>query len=207
MSAQFRKLVFVVAAVAILAVIVLWWFRRPAQHSPGPTASSAKPHAAMPVWGHITKAGGCVVNGALPDSGCTPGDLVLENTKEVLCGQSFRTSSIRDSVTSPMEKRTVYDRYSIPHPSNNKGGSQVCEIDHLVPLELGGADTMANLWPECSAGYAGWQGAGFRDKDHFENYLRRQVCSGNLSLSEAQFEIATDWFRFWAAAGRPGDRD
>jgi len=123
---------------------------------------------------------------------------------DVLCSPSFRTSIVRDSVTSAVEKRRVYERYGIPRPANNRGSTQVCEIDHLVPLELGGADTLANLWPECSSGYAGWDGAGFRDKDHFENYLRRQVCSGSISLSDAQSEIATDWFRYWVAAGRPG---
>jgi hypothetical protein len=61
---------------------------------------------------------------------------------------------------------------------------------------------MANLWPQCSPGYAGWQGGGFRDKDRFENYLHRQVCAGNLSLAEAQFQIGTDWFQYWVAAGQ-----
>ena len=126
-----------------------------------------------------------------------------QNTKEVLCDPMFRTSTVRDSITSPAEKREVYQRYGIPHPMNNRGGNQVCEIDHLVALELGGADTMANLWPECSPGYRNWDGSGFRDKDRFENYLRRQVCSGSLELAEAQAEIATDWFKYWVAAGRP----
>jgi hypothetical protein len=93
--------------------------------------------------------------------------------------------------------------YGVPHPANNRGASQVCEIDHLVSLELGGADTMANLWPQCSMGYEGWQGPGFRDKDRFENYLHRQVCSGRLPLAEAQFQIASDWYHYWQEAGRP----
>jgi hypothetical protein len=29
----------------------------------------------------------------------------------------------------------------------NSGDSQVCELDHLVPLELGRADGLANIWP------------------------------------------------------------
>jgi hypothetical protein len=86
----------------------------------------------------------------------------------------------------------------------NSGRGQVCEIDHLVALELGGSDTMANLWPECSAGYNGWQGPGFRDKDGFENYLWYHVCvDRDVSLEEAQRQIATDWRKYWEIAGKP----
>jgi hypothetical protein len=94
--------------------------------------------------------------------------------------------------------------YGVAHPQNNAGSHQLCEIDHLVALELGGDDTMANLWPECSPGYEEWQGSGFRDKDSFENWLWNQVCvRKTMALEVAQFEIASDWFKFWDAAGRP----
>ena len=80
----------------------------------------------------------------------------------------------------------------------------MCEIDHLVALELGGADTIANLWPECSPGYQTWQGPGFHDKDGFENYLWFHVCiNKDVTLSEAQIEIATNWRRYWELAGKP----
>lgn len=151
-------------------------------------------------WGRVTKTTGCRVSGPLPDVACTPGNIIPGNTREVLCAPSFRTNSVRDSATSHAEKMLVYESYSIPHPPNNRG---ISHLDHLVSLELGGADTAANLWHECSPGYAGWVAAGFREKDRFENYLHRQVCSGTLPLAEAQFEIATDWFSYWVAAGRP----
>jgi hypothetical protein len=35
---------------------------------------------------------------------------------------------------------------------------------YLVALEIGGADDLSNIWPECTAGYAGWV-RGFRDND------------------------------------------
>jgi len=53
------------------------------------------------------------------------------------------------------------------------------------------------------AGYAGWTGAGFRDKDKFENYLHRMVCVGAIAIADAQAQIATDWYRYWVAAGKP----
>lgn len=195
---------FIIGALTLALGIVLWII----QPKPTSAPENSKPGAQLPVglqWGRFTKTTDCRISGPLPDSSCTPGDIIPENTKEVLCDPSFRTSAIRDSSTSPAEKRGVYERYGIPHPVNNRGSNQVCEIDHLVPLELGGADTMANLWPQCTAGYSNWEGAGFRDKDRFENYLRRQVCSGALELSEAQVQMAADWFKYWVAAGRPHD--
>ena len=47
------------------------------------------------------------------------------------------------------------------------------EIDHLIPLELGGSNEMSNLWPQP---YRPQPDA--REKDVLENYLYRQVCSG-----------------------------
>ncbi len=61
-------------------------------------------------------------------------------------------------------------------------------MDHLVSLELGGSNDIANLWPEAAN-----PTPGFHQKDQVENYLHDQVCSGAISLSEAQVEIATDW--------------
>jgi hypothetical protein len=34
-------------------------------------------------------------------------------------------------------------------------------------------------------------------KDKVENFLHRQVCSGRMSLTEAQRQIATDWIVVW----------
>ena len=199
------SLLLIIGALAIVLVLAIWIGHRgvtPRGSAPSLShMSGAQPEP--PRWGRVTKTSDCRLSRSLPDRACTPGDILPEETADVVCSPTFRTDSVRDSVTSPSEKRRVYDMYDIPHPLNNRGGNQACEIDHLVSLELGGADTMANLWPQCSPGYAGWQGAGFRDKDRFENYLHRQVCSGNLSLGDAQFEISTDWLQYWVAAGRP----
>jgi hypothetical protein len=63
------------------------------------------------------------------------------------------------------------------------------ELDHLVPLEVGGDGySVQNLWPEP---YHIEFGAHI--KDAFENYLHNQVCSGAMSLSDAQNQIATNW--------------
>jgi hypothetical protein len=48
-----------------------------------------------------------------------------------------------------------------------------------------------NLWPELRTG-----SPNAVNKDKVENYLKAQVCKGNLSLAEAQKGIATDWTQY-----------
>jgi hypothetical protein len=67
------------------------------------------------------------------------------------------------------------------------------EYDHLVPLELGGAtNDSRNLWPE--------PGPSPNPKDAVEDALRREVCDRQMSLADAQREIATDWVALARAA-------
>jgi hypothetical protein len=158
-------------------------------------------------WGNPSKTSACHSNNGLPDPDCTPGDINSE-TSNLICSSSFRTGSVRNKTTSQGQKNQVYPMYDVTHPEHNTGSTQVCEIDHLVPLELGGADTMANLWPQCSPGYENWQGPGFRDKDGFENYLWFHVCvNEDISLHDAQNEIATNWRKYWELAGKPECRN
>ena len=59
------------------------------------------------------------------------------------------------------------------------------ELDHLIPLAIGGANTAANLWP---------QPQGEADlKDALESRVQDLVCSGAVPLGQAQFEMANDW--------------
>ena len=76
------------------------------------------------------------------------------------------------------------------------------EIDHLIPLELGGANSVPNLWPEP---YGSAFGA--TQKDGLEDYLHEQVCHHGLPLAAAQHEIAANWYAAWVAAGRPTPQD
>ena len=63
------------------------------------------------------------------------------------------------------------------------------ELDHLIPLSLGGAPRdPANLWLEP---WADACGAGV--KDDLERKLHHLVCAGDVSLSDAQVAIADDW--------------
>jgi hypothetical protein len=81
----------------------------------------------------------------------------------------------------------VYDEYGITHHSPGE-----YEVDHLISLELGGSNDISNLWPEAAS-----PTPGFHQKDQVENYLHDQVCNSQISLAQAQHEIATNWLQVY----------
>ena len=118
--------------------------------------------------------------GLYPDPAPTPGEAFPEVTAAQICVPGY-SSGVRS--VSGAEKAHVYARHGIV----NVAGQH--EVDHFISLELGGDNALATLWPEP---YLPLPGA--RQKDTVENYLHGQVCSGAMSLQEAQYEIATDWY-------------
>ena len=145
-----------------------------------PTVTVTAAAAGVPNWGHQTKTSGCVARGPLPDPACTPGDIFPDVTAKQVCVSGY-SSSVRDVPTS--RKNAVYAEYGITH--HNAGQY---EIDHFVSLELGGSNDISNLFPEAAE-----PKPGFHEKDKVENYLHDQVCKGNMTLAEAQRQIATNW--------------
>ena len=148
-------------------------------------ANDATPAAAVPAAiGQRTKTSGCVSTNALPDSACTPGAIFPDATKEQICKPGY-SSQVRNVPES--EKNDVYAEYSIVKHSAGQ-----YEVDHLISLELGGSNEIANLWPEPAE-----PRPGFHEKDKVENYMHDQVCSGAISLQQAQAEIASDWMKIY----------
>lgn len=119
----------------------------------------------------------------LPDPQLTPGVIRTSNGSEV-CAASFRTKPFRHT-TQAMKKQVCAAYHIAKCPAKN-----TLEIDHLIPLELGGLDDVRNLWPQL-AKYP--NGPGFHVKDKLENELHRRVCQGNMSLPEAQACIRSNW--------------
>jgi hypothetical protein len=71
------------------------------------------------------------------------------------------------------------------------------ELDHLIPLELGGSPADPhNLWMEPYEAPKGTAapGTGSQTKDEVENTARQAVCSGQLALTDARQRIATNWY-------------
>lgn len=132
----------------------------------------------------------------LPDPRCTPGAVNPTLTLNVLEDRDFRTGCVRDNATTAEQKAGTYSSYAIPHPSDNKGAMQTCELDHLISLELGGADTLDNIWPQCGPPGVALSQRYFKQKDMVENYLAMRVRNGELDLSEAQQGIAADWTQY-----------
>ena len=134
--------------------------------------------------GHRTKEDGCLVNGPFQDKACTPGAVFPEVTADQICVRGY-ARSVRNV---PLElKHEVYREYGITH--HYKGEY---EVDHLISLELGGSNDIANLWPESAE-----PRPGFHEKDKVENYLHEQVCSGRMALHDAQVQIASDWLKVY----------
>src|ERR1700691_3746426 len=136
----------------------------------------------------------------IPDAACTPGAINPTVTLTVLKSGDFKTGCERNKASSAARKNTTYDEYNIAHPQDNTGQNQTCELDHLVSLELGGADTLDNIWPQCGPDGVALAQRYFKIKDSVENFLAMQVRAGQIDLAEAQRGIAQDWTQYVDAA-------
>ena len=61
-----------------------------------------------------------------------------------------------------------------------------------LSLQIGGTNEIPNLFPQRATGVIN-----SRTKDKIENYLKREVCGGNMELEEAQALIVEDWLAVW----------
>lgn len=136
----------------------------------------------------------------IPDPKCSPGAINPTVTLKVLKAKGFTTKCVRDLASSAHEKQQTYVWYKIKKPAHNSGKSQTCELDHIVSLELGGADTLDNLWPQCGPSKVALNRRYFKRKDAVENFLAREVRAGRMNLAEAQKGIAEDWTQYLKAA-------
>ncbi|HZR91001.1 MAG TPA: DUF3761 domain-containing protein [Gaiellaceae bacterium] len=166
--------------------VAAWLGSATAASSP---ARAARPSASRPavrlgrtvLLGRRTKTRGCAL-GPRPDPTCSPGAYDSGLTTSVICAPGFRTAFVRNVPES--EKAAVEAEYGL---EPGRYGREL-EIDHVVPLELGGSNDMANLFPERAAARPG-----YRVKDRLENRLHDLVCAGRLSLAYARQAIARDW--------------
>jgi len=131
----------------------------------------------------VTKGSGCNPDGKNPDPECTPG-AVMGISVDVVCKSSTKG---RRAVTTEMKNQVFGDYGITSHP----GGA--FEIDHFIPLELGGSNDISNLWPQSANPVPG-----FHEKDKVETALHDEVCKAHtMTLEEAQRLIATDWLTYY----------
>lgn len=127
----------------------------------------------------------------LPDPKLTPGRTDPSLTSQKLCNAAYHTRDDRH-VTESMKKKACdeYGQSSCP--------GRGYEVDHLISIELGGAEDLTNLWPQP----ADARGViGYHTKDVVENRAHRAVCAGKMPLKQAQQGISNDWYKFGKAHG------
>ncbi len=118
----------------------------------------------------------------MPDPKMTPGD-ALDVTAQDICtaGYSKKVRNVPQAV-----KEEAYREYGITHREPHE-----YEVDHLISLELGGSNSIKNLWPQ-SFLTKPWNA---HVKDAVEDRLHAMICSGTINIKSAQHEIASDWIR------------
>lgn len=152
-------------------------------HAAGAEAAAPSPGAGK-LLGPRTKFSSCKMVRGLPDRRCSPGAVFTAATSAKVCVSGY-AGSVRNVPESV--KQAVYREYGI---STRRPGQY--EVDHLVSLELGGSNDIANLWPEPAS-----PSPGFHEKDVLEDYLHREVCSGRLGLPAVQRGIAANWIALY----------
>jgi hypothetical protein len=123
-------------------------------------------------------------DGIYPNLTLSPGDVLTTDTSQV-CTSGY-SSSVRNVPLS--EKKQVYAEYGVSYPQPEGA----YEVDHLISLELGGSNDIKNLFLEAAE-----PRPGFHEKDKVENYLHSQVCSGKMTIQEAQKGIVDDWYKYY----------
>jgi hypothetical protein len=128
---------------------------------------------------------------AYPNLDLTPGAIdptvTQDNIQSTICVPGY-TKTVR-----PPERITHRLKLQIMAAYGRSGDLRDYELDHFIPLELGGCpDCVTNLWPEPYD-----LSPGAKQKDRVEDYLHRQVCSGEITLQEAQDAIRNDWVRVY----------
>jgi 5-methylcytosine-specific restriction endonuclease McrA len=131
----------------------------------------------------------CPVNLTLQNDELTPG-ATRKLSKKTIC--STRWGIDKRYVTQRM-KQGVYESYGLSGPKDkccvpDKHGRR-CEIDHLVPRSLGGADEVENLWPQ-PYGSQPWNAT---RKDRLEVRVSKEYCKGNISLEVARGMMTGDY--------------
>ena len=98
-------------------------------------------------------------------------------------GRVARTEKERAGITLKLEQK-VFARYRLPWERRT-----AFKIDRLIPTELGGADTLDNLWPQSVRA----RPYGTDRKELLTEVLLKKIRDGKLTIEQAQEAISRDW--------------
>lgn len=98
---------------------------------------------------------------------------------EQICAADFEASA---KPVAGWQRAEALVRYGL-RPEDFKG-----ELDHLVPVALGGSNDPDNLWPFHGSGEMTLEA-----KQTLAAKLHEMVCGGKISLKDAQDAFKKDW--------------
>ena len=115
-----------------------------------------------------------------PVPGATDPAITSANARQIVCRMGY-TSTIR-----PTREWSHGVKVRLLAEQHLPGQIKDYELDHLIPLNIGGAPRdPANLWLQR------WDEARAKDDDELELY--HAVCSGRMTLEQAQRRMLDKW--------------
>jgi hypothetical protein len=181
-----EKIVLLIVLLTILSFLSISYlpsFKKPSSVLSVTTTAIPTSPTATPI--PTTNTGNCQIRGVLPDPSCTPGAIDVKVTQNNI-DQTICVKGYTQTVRPPVSYTNTLKKQQIEAYGYQDTDLRDYEEDHLISLELGGNPTdPKNLWPE--------PGASPNLKDKIENLCHDKVCSGQITLSDAQHEIAIDW--------------
>lgn len=151
-------------------------------------SAAAQPHRLRDLVDQVESTISGKTPGDLPQASLTPGainpDVTQDNIDQTICVRGY-TKSIRpaQNYTNKLKKEQIREYgYSDTNPKHY-------ELDHVIALSIGGAPfDPRNLWPQH------WESEwGADKKDQLEFVMYKMVCHHELSLAQAQREMAGNW--------------
>lgn len=106
--------------------------------------------------------------GGYADRSCTPGATFAHVTRADVCTRGWASAHRH---TTDAQRHRVFSAYGIPYADHT-----MYEFDHLVPLEAGGSNVDANMWPELLPAA--------KLKDRVENDAHDKICIGERTVSQ-----------------------
>jgi hypothetical protein len=113
-----------------------------------------------------------------PVAGAVDAHVTPATIHDTICQHGY-TAKVRPprKVTDAIKRRLV---------NGLPGSPQDYELDHLIPLGLGGDPrSLKNLWRQ------NWPEAAMKDRDELR--LHREVCAGRMTLEQAQHDMLATW--------------